>query len=95
MQVTSICSIFLVCNRFLYSIGGCGGGGGGGGGGDWGFMSQSSIFCSYGYVTIAGEGLHSFTYARHSWPLSTDGSLACYVYCDKGHQLIMVILMDR
>ena len=31
------------------------------------------------------------TYARHSWPLSSEGSLACHTYCDTGHPLIMVI----
>ena len=30
----------------------------------------------YGDVTITGEGLQSLTYARHSWPLSSEGSLA-------------------
>ena len=28
---------------------------------------------------------------RHIWPLSSDGSLACHTYCDKGHPFIMVI----
>ena len=32
---------------------------------------------SYRDVTIAGEGLQSLTCARHSWPLSSEGSLAC------------------
>ena len=34
--------------------------------------------------TIAGEGLHILTYARHSWTLSSEGSLACNTYCDIG-----------
>ena len=34
------------------------------------------------------------TYARHSWPLSSDGFLACYIYCDTGHPFIMVISKD-
>ena len=29
-------------------------------------------------VTMTGEGLHILTYARHSWPLSSEGSLACH-----------------
>ena len=37
-----------------------------------GFTSHSRIFHSYGYVTIAGEGLQILTYARHSWPLSSE-----------------------
>ena len=34
-----------------------------------------------------------FTY-RHSWPLSSEGSLACHSYCDTGHPFIMVISED-
>ena len=30
--------------------------------------------------TITGEGLHILTYARHSLPLSSEGSLACHTY---------------
>ena len=30
----------------------------------------------YGDITIAGEGLQILTYARHSWPLSSENSLA-------------------
>ena len=33
--------------------------------------SHSRMFHSYGDVTIAGEGLQIFTYARHSWTLSS------------------------
>ena len=32
----------------------------------WGLSSHSRIFHSYGDVTITGEGLQIFTYARHS-----------------------------
>ena len=35
-------------------------------------------------VTVTGEGLQSLTYARHSWPLSSEGSSACKTYCDTG-----------
>ena len=31
--------------------------------------SHSSIFHSFGDITIAGEGLQILTYARHLWPL--------------------------
>ena len=34
-------------------------------------------------------------YARHSWPLSSEGSLACHTYCDTGHPFIMVISEDQ
>ena len=43
------------------------------------------VFFSYRDVTIAGEELQMLTYARHSWPLSSEGSLArhgAYVYND-------------
>ena len=47
------------------------------------------LFHSYGDVTIAGEGLHFFfTLARHSWPLSSEDSLACHIYFDTGHPFI-------
>ena len=51
----------------------------------WGLSSHSRIFHSYGDVTIAGEGLQILTCARHSWPLSSEGSLACHTYCGTGH----------
>ena len=46
---------------------------------------HSRIFHSYGEVTITCEGLKIFTYTRHSWPLSSEGSLACHIHCDTGH----------
>ena len=46
--------------------------------------SHSRVFHSYGDVTIAGEGLQISTYARHSWPLSSEGSLTCHTHCDSG-----------
>ena len=55
------------------------------------FLSHSKIFPSYGDVIIAGEGLQILTYAGHSWPLSSEGSLACHTYCDKRHPFMMVI----
>ena len=55
-----------------------------------GFSSNLRIFHTYGDtygdVTITGEGLQILTYARHLWPLSREGSLACHNYCDKSHQ---------
>ena len=60
-----------------------------------GFSSHSRIFHSFGNVTIAGEGLQIWTYARHLWPLlSSEGSLACHTYCDTGHPFMMVISKD-
>ena len=37
------------------------------------------------------EGLQILNYARHSWPFSSEGSLACHTYCDTGHPFIIVI----
>ena len=34
--------------------------------------------------TSTGEGLHILTYARHIWPLSSEGSLACHAYEKRG-----------
>ena len=58
------------------------------------FLSHSRIFHSYGDVTNAGEWLQILIYARHSWSLSSEGSLACHTYCDTGHSFIMVISED-
>ena len=55
-----------------------------------GFIVLLENFNSYGDVIIAGEVLQILTYARHSWPLSSEGSLACHTYCDTGHPFIMV-----
>ena len=49
---------------------------------------------SYGDVTTTGWGVQSLTYARHSWPLSTEGSLACHTYWDTGHPFIMAFSED-
>ena len=37
------------------------------------------------YITFSGEAFTNLTNARHSWPLSSEGSYACYTYCDMGH----------
>ena len=37
----------------------------------WGFSSHSRIFLLFGNVTIAGEELQIFTFARHLWRLSS------------------------
>ena len=59
-----------------------------------GFSSHSGIFHLYWDVTITGEGLQILTNARHSWPLSSEGSLTCHSYCDTGLPCIMVISED-
>ena len=60
----------------------------------WGLSSHSRIFHSYGDVIITCEGLQILTYARHSWPLSSESSLACHTYCDTGHLFTMDISED-
>ena len=58
------------------------------------FSSHQKIFHSVGEVTFTGEGLQILTYARHWWPLSSEGCLACHTYCDTRHPFIMVISQD-
>ena len=38
--------------------------------------------------------LQILIYAWHSWPLSSECSLACHTYCDMGHPFIMGFSMD-
>ena len=33
-------------------------------------------------------------YTRHTWPLNSEGSLACHTFCDTEHPFIMVIFED-
>ena len=42
----------------------------------WSFSSYSTIFHSFGEVTIANEGLHILTFARQLLQLSSEVSLA-------------------
>ena len=60
----------------------------------WRLLSHSRIFHSYGDITIAGERLQILTYARHSWPLSSEGSLTCHTHCETGLPFKMVISED-
>ena len=60
----------------------------------WSFSSPLRIFHSYGAVTIASESLQILTYARHSWPLSSEGSLTYHTCCNMGLPFIMVISED-
>ena len=59
-----------------------------------GFRHTQEFFHLYGNITIIGEGLQILTYTQHSWPLSSEGYLACHIYCDMGHSFTMVISMD-
>ena len=49
---------------------------------------------TYDMETINGEELQTLTYAWHSWPLSSECSLACRNYCDTGHPSMMVFSED-
>ena len=57
-------------------------------------LSHSRIFNWYGDVTTTDERLQIFTFTRHSWPLSSEVTLACHTYCDTEHPFIMVISED-
>ena len=57
-----------------------------------GFSSHLRIFHTYGDVTISGEGMQILTYARHLWPLSSEGSLACHTYCDSCYPYLLLYL---
>ena len=59
-----------------------------------GFVQLERIFYSFGDVTNTDGKLQILTYARHTWTLSSEGSLSCYTYCDKEHPFIMVISED-
>ena len=62
----------------------------------WVFSSRSRIFnrILWRRHHCRWRAAIFFTYARHSWPLSSEGSLVCHTYCDKGHPFIMVIFED-
>ena len=59
------------------------------------FFVPLSSFHSFGDITIAGEGLQILIHARHLWPLTTEGSLACHTYNDTGHPFLMVVSEDQ
>ena len=59
------------------------------------FAPQSRIFNSYRDVPLPVKGYNFlFTYTRHSWPLSSEGSFTYHTYCDTGQPFIMVISED-
>ena len=57
-----------------------------------GFTSYSRLFHSFGEVTITSESLQILIYARHSWPLSNEGSLTSHNFRNTGQPFIMVII---
>ena len=58
---------------------------------DWLFVCLFGVYCpirefftiEYVDVTVTDEGLQILTFARHSWPLSSEGS-TCHTNCDTG-----------
>ena len=46
-------------------------------------------FFSSSKLRNTGEGLQILTYARHSWSLSSEGSLACHTECYTGQLFII------
>ena len=58
------------------------------------FRPTREIVHSFADVTIACEGLQILIYARYSWPLSSEGSLACHTYYDTGHPFLIFISED-
>ena len=61
----------------------------------WSLWPHLRIVHSYGYVTIAVEGMQNLTYARNSWPLRWTGSVTSHTFCETGSPFIMVISEDR
>jgi hypothetical protein len=47
------------------------------------------------WIPITGEGLHNLAYARHSGPLSREGSLSCHTYCVTGTRFLRSHPKDR
>ena len=60
----------------------------------WGFRPTQEFFTHMETSRLLVKGCFSFYYARHLWPLSSEGSLACHTYCDTEHPFIMVISED-
>ena len=59
-----------------------------------GFTSHLGNFHSNVDVTFNSEGLQILTYTQHSWPSTSEDSLACYTYCETGQPVILVISED-
>jgi hypothetical protein len=56
-------------------------------------MSNSSTIWRLSPLPVTG--LQIYGYARHSGPLSREGSLSCHTYCDTGPRFIRSHLKDR
>ena len=58
----------------------------------WGFSSHSKIFHSFEDVTAWTVNLTLYT--LYSWRMSSEGSLLCHIFCDRGQPFTMVISED-
>ena len=61
----------------------------------WEFRStRKSVTHMEAPIMPTGERLQILPFTRHSWLLSSGGSLACHTYCDMGHPFILVFSED-
>ena len=58
------------------------------------FFCLSGVYRHMETLRFTGEGLQVLIHARHSLPLSSQGSLACHTYCDTDHPFIIFISED-
>ena len=54
----------------------------------WFFVPLENFFT---HIKTSPLQVKGCKFPRHLWPLSSEGSLACHIYCDTGHPFIMVI----
>ena len=53
------------------------------------FRNTREFFTHMEMSSLPVKGrLQMLTYTRHSWPFSSEDSLACHTYCDTGHPFI-------
>ena len=55
-------------------------------------LNFSHFYAKESYYRAVGLSIRTNT--RHSWPLSSEGSLTCHAYRDTGQPFIMVISED-
>ena len=56
-------------------------------------LKKFSFILRHWLPVLVGEELQILNYSHHSWPLSSEGSLASHT-CDMGHPLTMFISKD-
>ena len=60
----------------------------------WCFTSHSKNFHLFGDIIMTGEGLQILTFARHSWPLSSEGFFSVPHLLWHGTSIIMLVSED-